>query len=71
MTAPGGPEKWNYAPSMESGFWSIVSQSGHVIALRVTSEKYARDICFEHSQYLHTLEVLKNHMETSLKKVKR
>lgn len=51
-------DKWNSGPSMEKGFWSIVAQSGRVIALRVTEEKLAERICFEHNDYLHTLELL-------------
>jgi len=41
--------KWNFAPSMEQGFWCIVAQSGRVIALRVPDEKTAKQICDEHN----------------------
>ena len=51
-------EKWNAGPSLEKGFWCIVGQSGRVIALRVPDEKTANQICFEHNDYLHTLELL-------------
>ena len=42
-------ERWNTGESMEVGFWNIVSESGRVIALRVTEEKYARKICDDHN----------------------
>ena len=50
-------EIWNAGPSMEKGFWSIIGESGRVIALRVTNEKLAHRICFEHNDYIHILEM--------------
>ena len=50
--------KWNYSPSSESGFWSIVAQDGKVIALRVTTEGYARLIADNHNDYQNALELL-------------
>lgn len=42
--------RWNFSVSMENNFWSIVDQSGRVIALRVTSENLASEICDMHNE---------------------
>jgi len=49
-------DKWNPGPSMEQGFWSIVAQSGKVVALRVPDERTARQICNEHNHLREALE---------------
>ena len=50
--------KWNFNPSSEARFWSIVAQNGNVIALRIPDERWARLICDEHNDYQHALELL-------------
>lgn len=40
--------KWNYGPSLEAGFYSIVAETGKIIALRIPDEAVAKQICREH-----------------------
>ena len=50
--------RWYCQPSLEEGYFSIVAQTGKVIALRIPDRNIAERICFEHNDYLHALEML-------------